>query len=210
MNSPIPKYLAFDIDNTLIFGTEADVFYRQYKYALELAFAREMKISVKQAQMCLNAYRTAYDGQGELAFDSFGISQTCVYDAFCTVNPAGALPLMEKTIATIARLREYTKLIAITDGPVEQIDRLFTATGIQRAWFTEIIGWERGKEKPKNGSSQIYTDIIARYGIAPEEFMMVGDVYSIDVEPVRRIGARAVHIGNSPESIPDISLLSFT
>ncbi|HCC83862.1 TPA: hypothetical protein DEP96_03355 [Candidatus Uhrbacteria bacterium] len=210
MNFSIPKYLALDIDNTLIFGAEADVFYGRYKRALETAFAQEMKISIEQAQTCLNAYRTAYDGQGELAFETFGISQTCVYDAFCTVNPAGTLPMMKTTIATITRLLKYTKLIAITDGPVEQIDRIFTATGIRREWFTEIIGWERGKGKPKNGSSRIYADVIARYGIAPEEFMMVGDVYSIDVEPARQIGARSVHIGNSPESIADISLLSFT
>lgn len=90
MNSTIPKYLAFDIDNTLVFGVEADVFYEKYKRALEITFAREMKISLEQAQKCLNAYRRAYDGQGELAFDSFGISQTCVYDAFCTVNPSGS------------------------------------------------------------------------------------------------------------------------
>lgn len=210
MNSPIPKYLAFDIDNTLIFGVEANAFYGRYRYALEVTFARQMKISIEQAQQCLNAYRRAYDGQGELAFETFGVSQTCVYDAFLAVNPAGVLPMMEKTIATMTRLKEKTKLIAITDGPVEQIDRLFTATGIERAWFTEVIGWERGKEKPKNGSSRVFEDVIARYGIAPEEFMMVGDIYSIDVEPVRRIGARAVHIGNSAESIPDISFLSFT
>ncbi len=208
MNSPIPQCLAFDIDNTLIFGIEAQAFYKQYGYALEAIFAQQMKIPLEQAQECLNAYRKAYDGQGERAFDTFALSQTLIYDAFCGVDPLGALPIMHKTIATLDRLQKHTRLIAITDGPVKQIDRLFAATGIQKEWFTEIIGWERGKEKPKNGSSRVFKDVIARYGIAPEEFMMVGDVYSIDVEPVRSIGARAVHIGNSSESISDISSLS--
>lgn len=209
MNLSTPKIIVFDIDQTLIFGREANRFYTRYGRALEIAFAREMGLELERAQECLNAYRRAYDGRGELAFDTFDITSSCVYDAICSVNPAGTLPRMDATIATITHLKDRARLLAITDGPITQARRLFAETGIQIEWFAEVIGWERGKEKPKNGSSRIFEEVISRYNIKSEELVSVGDTRSVDIEPAERIGARSAHIGDLPGSISDISSLTF-
>lgn len=205
-----PKLIAFDIDNTLIFGPEAEAFYAQYGRALERSFAQELSLNIDQARTCLNAFRHAYDGRGELAFDAFNLPQTLVYDAICSVCPTGALPRMEKTIALLTQLKERTRIVAITDGPVEQARRLLEQTGIPPEWFVEIIAWERGKERPKNRSSRVFEDVCARYQVLPRDFAMVGDSYTVDIEPAQRLGAQTVHIGNRPESIPDISFMNLT
>lgn len=200
--------MAFDIDNTLIFGPEATQFYAQYSRAIERVFAEKMQISLAQAKICLDAFRQVYDGCGEWAFNVFNLPQTFVYDAFCNTSPVNALPRMEKTIVLLAKLKECTRLVAITDGPLEQAHRLLEQTGIPVKWFTELIAWERGKDKPKNRSSRVFEDVFMRYQINPEDFVMVGDSYAVDIEPVQRIGGQTIHIGNRPESIQDISCIT--
>lgn len=208
MNLSQLNVIGFDIDKTLIFGPEAERFYAQYSRALEAAFARERSLSLDSAKQCLDAYRKKYDGRGELAFDAFGLSQSYVYDAICAVDPSGALPIMAATNALLERLHPHVRLVAITDGPIDQAHRLLAATGIRCEWFSEIIGWRRGGEKPKNGSSAIFCNVIERYGILPEEFLMVGDTHAVDVAPVVAVGAKAIHIGNATESLSSVAELS--
>ena len=207
MNISNIKVIAFDVDSTLIYGPEAKKFYSQYGQAMEIAFAREMKLTLDQSRECLNAYRAAYDGRGELAFTTFGLSPDVPYEAICSVDPAGQLPRMGKSIETLEKLKEKVKIIVITDGPVEQAQKLFIQTGIREDWFEEIICWQKGSLKPKDGSSRIYQEVLNRYELKPEELLMVGDTHSVDIAPAQHLGIQTLHIGDRPESVSDISFL---
>ena len=207
MNISNIKIIAFDVDSTLIFGPEAKKFYSLYGQAMEIAFAREMNLSLDQSRECLNAYRTAYDGRGELAFNTFGLSPDVPYEAICSVDPDGQLPRMNKTIETLEKLKEKVKMIVITDGPIEQARKLFIQTGISEDLFVEIICWQRGGPKPKDGSPKIYQDVLDRYELKPEELLMVGDTHSVDIVPAAHLGIQTLHIGSQPGCATDISVL---
>lgn len=207
MNISNIKVIAFDVDSTLIYGPEAKKFYARYGQAMEIAFAREMQLTLDQSKECLNAYRAAYDGRGELAFTTFGLSPDVPYEAICSIDPDGQLPQMSKTIETLEKLKEKVKMIVITDGPIEQARRLFTQTGISEELFVEIICWQRGSPKPKDGLSKIYQEVLDRYDLRPEELLMVGDTHSVDIAPAQHLGIQTLHIGDRPESVPDISFL---
>ncbi len=202
-----PTLIAFDVDSTLIYGPEAVQFYRQYSTALELAFATCANISFIESQNRLNACRAANDGRGELAFAQYGYSIDNVYDAICSVSPQN-LPKMNQTVAVLKFLQQKATLIAITDGPDLQVQRLFAATGIDSSIFTEIISWQRGKPMPKYGRSDVFATLANRYDIDPNRILMVGDTLSVDIIPARAAGINAIHIGASPDSIPNITYLT--
>lgn len=206
MSNPLPLLIAFDVDKTLVFGPEADQFYRLYYLAIERAFAVCAGISLSESKAQLDAFRADNNGRGELAFPAEGYALDNVYDAICSVDPTG-LPRMEKTIATLTALQKRATLIAITDGPDLQAERLFTATGIDPSLFTEIICWQRGAPMPKGGRDEVFTALSQRYGIHPSQILMVGDALEIDILPARRAGLSAMLIGDGPDAIPDITSL---
>ena len=207
MSNPLPQLIAFDVDNTLIFGPEADQFYRLYSAALERAFAMCAGISLSESKVQLDAFRAAHNGRGELAFPAAGYALDNVYDAICSVDPT-RLPRMEKTIATLTALQKHATLIAITDGPDLQAERLFAATGIDPSLFTEIICWQRGSPMPKGGRDEVFTALSQRYHVHPSQILMVGDALEIDILPARRAGLNTMFIGDGPDAIPNITHLT--
>lgn len=201
-----PKIIAFDIDNTLVVGPEAQMFYREYSRALEVAFAQRANISLRDSKTCLNVFRVTNNGCGELAFPAFGFSLDDAYDAICSVSPA-RLPRMDASATTLAALKSCAILVAITDSPATQALRLLGHVGIDTALFREIIAWERGSTMPKGGKSKVFVDLAMRYGFRPEDILMVGDSLETDINPARDVGLQTLRIGNETESLPNITSL---
>lgn len=209
------KFILFDIDNTLVYGKKADRYYSRYPRALEKELARCLGVSLSKAKAVADKYRTEYAGRGELAFEYLGFGMECWFDAIQSIDPKKYLePLPKVKKLLLALKRKGLKLVAVTDGPRPQAERILRAVGINPNVFEFLIGWERGNLPPKFGSADIFRKLIRQLKVRPEEMLMVGDSVPIDIIPAMEVGLKAVYIAddNTPtngwEKIPSvISLL---
>jgi putative hydrolase of the HAD superfamily len=90
---------------------------------------------------------------------------------------------VEETLAALAKTRN---LMVITKGElVEQEDRIKRSGLAQYFQYIEIVS-----EKTED----TYREILQKYRIEPEHFIMVGNSMRSDILPVVALGARAVYI----------------
>jgi putative hydrolase of the HAD superfamily len=96
------------------------------------------------------------------------------------------IELLEGARETIAQLAESYKLMLITKGDLFDQEGKIARSGLGD-YFSRI---EIVSEK----NAETYQKIIAKHGIAPERFLMVGNSLKSDILPVLAIGGRAVFI----------------
>jgi len=97
--------------------------------------------------------------------------------------PVAMLPGVRDTIDVLAR--QY-RLLLITKGDQHHQRRKIVASGLE----PQLIGSEVVDEKDPG----TYRSVLAKYGIDPTDFVMVGNSLRSDVQPVIAIGGRAIHI----------------
>lgn len=94
--------------------------------------------------------------------------------------------LLEGVPEAIESLAERYRLMVITKGDLFDQESKIARSGLAgRFWRIEIVS-----EKDE----AVYRRILATHGIAPVEFLMVGNSLKSDVLPVVRLGGRAVHV----------------
>ena len=94
--------------------------------------------------------------------------------------------LLDGVAETIPQLAESYALMVVTKG-----DLLHQETKIAQSGLGDYFRWA---EVVSEKDAATYARIVARYGIAPERFLMVGNSLKSDVLPVLAMGGRAVHI----------------
>lgn len=92
-------------------------------------------------------------------------------------------PYAAETLSTLSA--EY-ELILITKGETYEQERKIERSGLA-GYFTavEVVSYK---------TEDAYRKVLLRNGIAPENFLMVGNSLKSDILPVIRIGGKAVHI----------------
>lgn len=196
------KLILFDIDNTLVFGPEAKVFYLQYSIALEKAFARALGLDHKEAKRIVDDHRVKYNGQGERAFVTHSLDMAFWYDAICSLEPKVFLVDLPPVRNLLTQLKvDGYRIGAITDGPTKQAEKILSTIGVDKNIFSLFIGWELGMPLPKGGSKNVYQKVLSEYALLPKEVMMVGDSLGSDILPASEVGLRVVHIGTHGHSV---------
>lgn len=94
--------------------------------------------------------------------------------------------LLDSVAPTVAALRERFRLMLITKGDLFDQESKIARSGL--AGLFERIEIVSEKDEAT------YRQILARHGVAPAEFLMVGNSLRSDILPVLRIGGMAVHI----------------
>ena len=84
------------------------------------------------------------------------------------------------------RVGPHTRLVLITKGDLVHQTRKVTTSGLEHHFSDIEIVLEKDAE--------IYTKLLARFGVEPDRFCMVGNSVRSDVLPVMAIGAHAVHV----------------
>ncbi len=185
----------FDIDKTLVFGENAIQFYRQYSEILEKTLARLLQVDTITSKKIADEHRAAFDGRGELAFRTHHLDFGQWHDALTQLSPSQFLTPLPNTQALLQELKSKKYIVgAITDGPRPLVEKILGATKIDSTIFDFIIGWERGKQMPKYGSTKIFTQICMERGIPPQETVMIGDSLSSDILPAIAAGLHAIYI----------------
>ena len=94
--------------------------------------------------------------------------------------------LLKGVAETLPALAEDYDLMVITKG-----DLLHQETKIAQSGLGDLFRWA---EVVSEKDPATYSRIVARYGIAPERFLMVGNSLKSDVLPVLEMGGQAIHI----------------
>jgi len=191
------KMALFDVDNTLVYGRKAKVFYKNYSRLLEESFAKALGVELFEGKKIVDLHRAKYHGAGEKVFETYQLGMEVWYDALLALNPEKyleSLPVSNKVLGALKR--EGIILGAITDGPRPLVDKIFNATDIDASQFDFIIGWERGLPMPKSGSGAIYEKVLKKNKVPKEFVVMTGDSLLDDILPAVSVGLRAIHISS--------------
>ena len=94
--------------------------------------------------------------------------------------------LLDGVAETLLALVEDYDLMVVTKG-----DLLHQETKIAQSGLGDLFRWA---EVVSEKDPATYSRIVARYGIAPERFLMVGNSLKSDVLPVLEMGGQAIHI----------------
>jgi len=173
----------FDIDYTLVNGPEAKAYYALYSKLIEKILAQKLQLPLSQAKRLVDDFRLTNNGRGELILEKYNLQWTW-YDGILSLDPTRYLKKIPSTVRTLSALKTRgVKLVAVTDAPLGQVEKLFGAIGVNSALFEFVIGWEKGQEKPKNGRPEIFSRICKLLNSDPQKTIMVGDSLSVDVIP---------------------------
>jgi len=96
------------------------------------------------------------------------------------------LNLLEGVTETIGKLRDRYQLLLITKG-----DLVAQEMKIHKSGLSEFFD---GIEIVSEKDTKTYQKIMRRYGVKPEQFVMVGNTLRSDIAPVIALGAQAIHI----------------
>ncbi len=94
--------------------------------------------------------------------------------------------LLEHAQSTVAQLAASHTLMLITKGDLRDQKRKLAKSGLA-PYFRHI-------EIVTNKTREEYEEILSKYQISPERFLMVGDSLRSDVQPVLELGGQVVHI----------------
>lgn len=195
------KQIIFDVDNTLVYGEEAKTYYSQYPKVLEKTLANCLAISLEEAKIIADKTRHENTGRGELTFINMNLGIEKWYDAISTINPSEYLKpnsSVNKILQSI--VKNGINIGAITDGPIGHLDKICQAANLDKSIFDFCIGWQRGKDKPKGGSSKIYREMITKLKLKPNEILMIGDSLADDIIPAAECGLEVLHISTTQKS----------
>jgi putative hydrolase of the HAD superfamily len=98
-------------------------------------------------------------------------------------SPVELLPGVEEVVATLAQ--EHA-LLLITKGDLFDQESKLARSGLG--------GNFRHIEIVRDKDAAVYASILAKYQIAPNDFLMVGNSIRSDILPVLDIGGKAAHI----------------
>jgi putative hydrolase of the HAD superfamily len=99
---------------------------------------------------------------------------------------AHPVELLEGVQETVAELAPAHALLLITKGDLRDQQRKLAKSG--------LAGHFRGVEIVTEKDEATYAAILARHGVRPEEFLMVGNSLKSDILPVLALGGSGVHI----------------
>jgi putative hydrolase of the HAD superfamily len=98
-------------------------------------------------------------------------------------SPVELLPGVEEVVAALG---EQYPLLLITKGDLFDQESKLARSGLG--------GYFRHVEVVREKDAEIYATILKKHGVAPQEFLMVGNSVRSDILPVLTIGGKAAHI----------------
>lgn len=111
------------------------------------------------------------------------IGQIVEWGRMMLSSPVELLPGVEEVVA---QLGEAYPLLLITKGDLFDQESKLARSGLG--------GYFRHVEIVREKDAEVYRSILDKYGVAPHQFLMVGNSVRSDILPVLNIGGKAVHV----------------
>lgn len=106
--------------------------------------------------------------------------------------------LFGDTLETLEDMQKKYKLVLITNGDSKQQREKIEKTKIENYFSKIIISSEVGVSKPKK---EIFELACKEINIEPENCLMVGDSYRLDIKGAQNAGLKAVWVNRKNENI---------
>lgn len=195
------RYIFLDADDTL---WENERYFREakHKFALLLSsYAGEQEImdifdSYQEINIPVFGYgtKTCLTGFLDTAAEVCGESIPCnIYHELKEIAK-GILThdiiLIDGVEETLKALSGKYELVVATKGDIKEQESKFRRSG--------LAGYCRGFEVMHNKDERNYSELAQKYGVAPEEILMVGNSVRSDIAPVINLGGMAIHIPHYP------------
>lgn len=94
--------------------------------------------------------------------------------------------LIDSAAQVVEELSRDYKLILISKGELFHQEHKVASSG--------LADFFSGVEIVSEKDQSVYARILAKYDIAPSNFVMVGNSLRSDIDPILKLGARAIHI----------------
>ncbi len=201
------KVIIFDLDGTLYISSEV---YKKFAEAAYYTYAKIKKTSVEEARVVLEQRREemkkerGYAVPYTLALISFGIPIEQWHKENIEFFDAGEYLEEDKELQKMLKdLKKRFRLAVLTNNNRIQTERILKTLGIEEL-FDSIFTYESFKLIKPN--PEIFEMVINRLKLSPEQCLMVGDRYDVDLVPAKEIGMRIYEV-KGPK---DIKLLITT
>ncbi|MEO0205839.1 MAG: HAD family hydrolase [candidate division WOR-3 bacterium] len=198
------KVIIFDLDGTLYTSSEI---YQKFAEAAYHTYAKIKHTNIEQAKEILETRREemkkekGYAVPYTLALLSFGIPIEEWHRENINFFDAGDyLKKDEKLRKVLLRLKERFELAVFTNNNRIQTERILKKLDIENL-FDHIYTYESFRLiKP---DPEIFKLIIRELKVKPEECLMVGDRYYVDLLPAKEQGMQ-IHEVKGPEDISEL------
>lgn len=105
--------------------------------------------------------------------------------------------LFDEVIYVLERLKNKYKLVIVSNGDGHQQRKKIEYTGLQKYFSEIIISSEVGASKP---DKEIFKIACKKISIKPENCIMVGDKYKVDIEGSINMGMRGIWVNRKRET----------
>lgn len=218
VNPKALKVIVFDVDDTLVHASDPS-FYKNYALCVENAIAQYFAISLDMARTVatkirsngLGAEQALFTGDISAYLDGASPKQPdfeLLHTAMSNLNPKGKFFDRSEESHLLNVLRHTgLRVIALTSSPVELAEKILRESGYKMDNFDELIGYTPDNSPPKmrdNGVA-VFSAIVKKYKISPDELLAVGDKYEYDVRPAEMLGAHGFVVPRDVEKQDDVT-----
>jgi putative hydrolase of the HAD superfamily len=191
------KIIAFDADDTLWVN---EPYFRE----AELKFSQLMEDYAPGHTISKALYKTEIDNLRLYGYGIKGFMLSMIETALQVSQNTADLAVVQKSIEIGKELLE--KPIELLDGVQEVLETLYGQYLLVVATKGDLLDQERKLKKSglehffhhieimSDKQVSDYQRLVKRLGIAPEEFLMMGNSLKSDIMPVLQLGGYAVHI----------------
>jgi putative hydrolase of the HAD superfamily len=202
---PIIKNIIFDLDGTLYASPEV---FRKFAEAAYYTYAKVTRTPIEEAKKILEERRSELARQKgfsvpyTLALISFDIPiQTWHEENVAFFDPADYLSVNQALRDHLLALKRSYRLTVLTNNNQIQTRRIVQALGLD-AVFNDVFTFNTfNLLKPDPG---ILGGVLKRLEARPDECLMVGDRFEVDLIPAREMGMRIYEV-KGPEDILKLS-----
>lgn len=196
------KAVIFDLDKTLF---DSDGYYNAIREATIEALGLRLGLSLEIVQQRIDALRESLRQQGmrlrqhDIALE-FGVSPEDLDQLIADrVDPQEYISDERRIKEQVMALKAEGKKVAIlTDGPVRQAMNVLRVIGIAGHLDGVFTSGEMGYYKPEQ---KLFDAVLTRLGVTPQEAVMVGDSYDLDIKPAEALGMRTVLIKGPEDAL---------
>lgn len=195
------KSIIFDQDETLIHPNTG--LYEQYVLERAKDFAKTFGVdNINRAkQMALQMKIEQCDDSTIKLYDIMKIPRSVWYDKINSIDVRPFLRKDRKLKKFLVKLKKHGLLtFLLTNSPTRQSSKILEAVGLSDSNFDHIFAWKKGKEPPKP-SKQPFLFIFRKFGLQPEECIMVGNEIKVDLHVAHSLNINTV--GINLETKPD-------
>lgn len=195
------KSIIFDLDETLIHPNTG--LYEQYVLERAKDFAEAFSVDDinKAKQMAFKMKIEKCEDSTIKLYDLMKIPRSVWYDKMNSIDIQPFLQEDLKLKEFLVKLKRNGLLIfLLTNSPTLQTKKILEAVGLLDSSFDHLFTWEKGKEPPKP-SKDPFLFIFRKFGLKPEECIMVGNEIRVDLRVAHSLNIHTV--GINLETKPD-------